>query len=100
MSISAGLTGRSRRRSADLAAACSRATTRRALPTTSCASASTTSSADRWWRSTDLIEHDLFGKPLHTFPDHALSHNHSDKQKPGETPGFFVGCNLRTDRAL
>jgi hypothetical protein len=25
------------------------------------------------FRASSLIEHDLFGKPLHTFPDHALA---------------------------
>jgi hypothetical protein len=24
------------------------------------------------WRSRSLVEHDLFGKPVPTFPDHAL----------------------------
>jgi hypothetical protein len=27
------------------------------------------------WRSRSLVEHDLFGKPVPTFPDHALDEN-------------------------
>jgi hypothetical protein len=35
-------------------------------------------------RSIFLFEHDLFGKPLHTFPDHALA----DCFQPSAMPGF------------
>jgi hypothetical protein len=33
-----------------------------------------------------LIEHDLFGKPLHTFPDHALEHDPVPTGSPLEWP--------------
>ncbi|SPP97561.1 Fumarate hydratase class II (modular protein) [Bradyrhizobium vignae] len=33
-----------------------------------------------------LFEHDLFGKPLHTFPDHALG----EVAMPGLVPGIHV----------
>jgi hypothetical protein len=42
-----------------------------------------------------LFEHDLFGKPLHTFPDHALAANSSR--------GFVnekTGALLKTTRPI
>src|SRR5882672_3131535 len=35
-------------------------------------------------RSIFLFEHDLFGKPVPTFPDHALVLSHREKQKYGQ----------------
>src|SRR5882762_10274836 len=35
-------------------------------------------------RSRFLIEHDLFGKPLRTFPDHALAHGSAKCKRFGE----------------
>jgi hypothetical protein len=38
-----------------------------------------------------LIEHDLFGKPVSTFPDHALGRRGIHGTKPKYT--FFLGTN-------
>jgi hypothetical protein len=37
-----------------------------------------------------LIEHDLFGKPLHTFPDHALEIGKADTNAKPRSGGVFV----------
>src|SRR3979490_2708289 len=59
-------------------------------------------------RSRFLFEHDLFGKPLHTFPDHApgfLARQSPVREKtpemkmPGTRPGiFFISAWPEVDR--
>jgi len=46
-------------------------------------------------RSRFLIEHDLFGKPLHTFPDHALTH---DPERTTSKLSMLVRCSHADSR--
>src|SRR5215470_4302231 len=57
-------------------------------------SCSTTTSMDP--KSLTLLEHDLFGKPLHTFPDHALK---KQRQREGTAAYCCWAHHLTQDEA-
>jgi hypothetical protein len=46
-----------------------------------------------------MLAHDLFGKPVSTFPDHAFLAAHDPFGKPASTPDQIRG-RLFPDRAL
>src|SRR5216684_6391661 len=50
-------------------------------------------------RSRFLIEHDLFGKPLRTFPDHALAYHAPFRVTGGARPGTSARDLFRRDLA-